>query len=304
MLAPGLTTSGQAAPATYNLDFTATSALNGTVSDVKRDAVTVSAVNNVTLTPNNTQQTFPGGSVVYTHVATNLGNTAETISFAAGFLTDSRAGQGWTSLAYVDGNGNGVFDPGVDDVPANAISTATTIALGVNASRTIFVRVFAPGSAVGADPANVTTITARYNAGASSAAARAASVSRAAAGASGPSVVASWRRTSRQMAGWASELALRGGMPWLHAWASVAASGSGSSGSACSASCWARVSWPRKASQSPRLWPAARLAKRSARSANTLALTGNRKDAASSAGGWKSIGWVCMRTQKKRGAQR
>jgi len=166
-----ITTSGQAAPATYNLDFTATSALNGTVSDVKRDAVTVSAVNNVTLTPNNTQQTFPGGSVVYTHVATNLGNTAETISFAAGFLTDSRAGQGWTSLAYVDGNGNGVFDPGVDDVPANAISTATTIALGVNASRTIFVRVFAPGSAVGADPANVTTITARYNAGASSAAA-------------------------------------------------------------------------------------------------------------------------------------
>ena len=43
------------------------------------------------------------------------------------------------------------------------------------------------------------------------------------------------------------------------------------------------------------------LAKRSARSAKRLALTGNRKDAASSAGGWKSIGWVCMRTQEKRG---
>jgi len=166
-----ITTSNQAAPGTYNLDFTATSALNGSVFDDKRDAVTVNTVHNFTLTPNNTQQTFPGGSVTYTHVATNLGNTAETISFAAGFLTDSRAGQGWTSLAYLDGNGNGVFDPGVDDVPANAISTATTFALGVNASRTIFVRVFAPGSAVGADPANVTTITARYNAGASSAAA-------------------------------------------------------------------------------------------------------------------------------------
>ena len=34
-----------------------------------------------------------------------------------------------------------------------------------------FVRVFAPGSAVGADPANVTTISARYNAGAATAAA-------------------------------------------------------------------------------------------------------------------------------------
>ena len=59
----------------------------------------------------------------------------------------------------------------MDDVPANAISTATSFALGVNASRTIFVRVFAPGSAVSADPANVTTITARYNAGTASAAA-------------------------------------------------------------------------------------------------------------------------------------
>mgnify|MGYP001179133965 CR=1 FL=1 len=166
-----ITTSNQAAPGNYDLDFTATSALNGTVNDAKRDRVTVNAVANVTLTPNNTQQTFPGGSVTYTHVATNLGNVAETISFAAGFLTDSRAAQGWTSIAYVDGNSNGIFDPGVDDVPANAISTATTFALAVNASRTIFVRVFAPGSAVGADPANVTTITARYNAGAASAAA-------------------------------------------------------------------------------------------------------------------------------------
>ncbi|MBK6980971.1 MAG: DUF11 domain-containing protein [Betaproteobacteria bacterium] len=166
-----ITTSNQAAAGNYDFDFTATSALNCTVTDAKRDRVTVNAVNSVSLTPNNTQQTFPGGSVTYTHVLSNLGNVSETISFAAGFLTDSRSGQGWTSLAYVDGNSNGVFDPGVDDVPANAISTATSFALGVNASRTIFVRVFAPGSAVSADPANVTTITARYNAGTASAAA-------------------------------------------------------------------------------------------------------------------------------------
>lgn len=165
------TTSGQAAPATYNLDFTATSALNGAVSDAKRDAVTVNTVASVTLTPNNTQQTFPGGSVTYTHVLTNLGNVSETISFAAGFLTDSRAGQGWTSVAYRDVGVLGVFEPGIDDVAANAISTATTFALGVNATQTIYVRVFAPGSAVGADPANVTTLTARYNTGASSASA-------------------------------------------------------------------------------------------------------------------------------------
>jgi uncharacterized repeat protein (TIGR01451 family) len=162
------TTSNQAAPATYPLDFTVTSSTNPAVSDVKRDAVTVNTVNAVSLTPNNTQQTFPGGSITYTHNITNVGNVSENISFAAGFLTDSRSAAGYTSAAYVDGNNNGVFDPGVDDVPANLVSTSTTFALGVNATRAIFVRVFAPGSATGADPANVTTLTARYNAGAAS----------------------------------------------------------------------------------------------------------------------------------------
>ena len=171
-----VTTSGNAAPGNYDLDFTATSALNGAVADAKRDRVTVNAVNSVTLTPNNTQQTFPGGSVTYTHVLTNLGNVAYTvpanpITFVGTFLANSRSAQGWTSVAYLDGNGNGVFDPGVDDVPANQITTATTVALGVNATRAIFVRVFAPGSAVSADPANVTTITATYNAGAATTAA-------------------------------------------------------------------------------------------------------------------------------------
>lgn len=166
-----VTTSGQAAPGTYNVAFTAASATNATVSDVKTDAVAVLAVNTVAITPNNTQQTFPGGSITYTHSIVNTGNVSETITFAAGFLADSRSGSGWTSAAYLDGNSNGVFEPGIDDVPANLISTSTSFALAVNASRSIFVRVFAPGSAVAADPANVTTITARYNAGAASTAA-------------------------------------------------------------------------------------------------------------------------------------
>ena len=162
------TISNQAAPGTYNLDFSVISSTNAAVSDVKRDAVTVATVNAVSLTPNNTQQTFPGGSITYAHNLTNVGNVSETISFSAGFLTDSRAGAGYTSAAYVDGNNNGVFDPGVDDVPANLISTSTSFALAVNATRAIFVRVFAPASATGADPANVTTLTARYNAGTAS----------------------------------------------------------------------------------------------------------------------------------------
>lgn len=162
--------SGNAAPGTFNLDFTVTSATNAAVTDVKRDAVTVNALNNVNLTPNNTQQTFPGGSVTYTHTITNTGNVAETISFAAGFLTDSRSGSGWNSTAYLDANGNGILDTG-EDVPANLVSTATTFNLPVGGSRAIFVRVFASSTDTGASPANVTTLTARYNAGAASTAA-------------------------------------------------------------------------------------------------------------------------------------
>jgi len=162
-----VTTSNQAAPGTYNLDFNVASATNPSgVTDALRVAVVVNAVHNVTLTPNNSQQTFPGGSITYSHTLTNLGNAAEAIGFPASFLTDSRSGSGWTSSAYVDGNGNGVFEPGVDDVPANLVSITKAFSLPVNGSVTIFVRVFAPPSAVATDPANVTTLTASYNTGA------------------------------------------------------------------------------------------------------------------------------------------
>jgi uncharacterized repeat protein (TIGR01451 family) len=156
--------SGQAPAGTSNLDFTAVSATNPAVTDVKRDAVTVNAVHAVALTPNNIQQTFPGGAVTYTHTLANSGNATETISFAAGFLTDSRSAQGWTSTAYLD-DGDGVFTA-ADQVPANVVGTAMTFTLAPAATRTIFVRVFAPPSATSADPANVTQLTARYNAGA------------------------------------------------------------------------------------------------------------------------------------------
>jgi hypothetical protein len=161
-----MASSGQAPAATTNLDFTVVSATNPLVTDVKRDAVTVNAVHAVALTPNNIQQTYPGGAVTYTHVLTNSGNANETISFVAGFLTDSRSAQGWTSTAYLD-DGDGVFTA-ADQVPANVIGTATTFALAPAGTRTIFVRVFAPPSATSADPANVTLLTARYNAGAAS----------------------------------------------------------------------------------------------------------------------------------------
>jgi uncharacterized repeat protein (TIGR01451 family) len=153
------TVSGQAAAGNYDLTISATSAVNPAVTDSKVDRVTVNALHNVTLTPNNTQQTFPGGSVTYSHTISNTGNVNETITYAGACLTDSRSAQGWTSAAYID-DGSGTLVIGTDTL---IVCGTTTDTLNVGQSKTIFVRVFAPGSAVGADPANVTTLTATYN---------------------------------------------------------------------------------------------------------------------------------------------
>src|SRR6185437_15462045 len=72
------TTSGQAIPGNYDFDLASTSATNGGVADSMRVRVTLTVARNITITPNNTQQTFPGGSVSYAHTITNSGNATDT----------------------------------------------------------------------------------------------------------------------------------------------------------------------------------------------------------------------------------
>ena len=153
---------GNAVAGTSNLTFKVQSPTTPASADTIVDAVTVNPVHNVTLTPNGAQQTFPGGSVTYTHTLKNNGNGAETVTFPSGFLTDSQAAAGWTSALYIDSNGNGVLDVGTD----TQVTTATTLPLAPNASSTLFVRVFAPASATGLSPADVAAVTATYNGGA------------------------------------------------------------------------------------------------------------------------------------------
>ncbi len=157
--------SGNATAGTSNLTFRVQSPTTPTSTDTIVDAVTVNAVHNVTLTPNGAQQTFPGGSVTYTHTLKNNGNGTETMTFPSGFLTDSQVAAGWTSALYIDANGNGVLDVGTDTL----VTTATTLPLAPNASATLFVRVFAPASATAASAPDLTTVTATYNSGASTA---------------------------------------------------------------------------------------------------------------------------------------
>ena len=153
-------TGAGAVAGTSNLTFRALSASSG-ASDTKVDAVTVNAIHNVTLTPNNAGQAFPGNFVVYTHTITNNGNTTETISFPAGtFLTDSTAL--WSSVLYRD-NGS---TPGALDGTDSSVSAATTFTLAPGASATLFVKVTAPLTAT-VGQTDTTTVTAAYNGGAS-----------------------------------------------------------------------------------------------------------------------------------------
>lgn len=121
--------------------------------DVKHDAVIVNTVRNVVITPDNTGQVFPGGSVVYAHTLTNNGSVTEP----AGTITLGTAESNglWGSQIFTDVNGNGVLDGG--DTPITGPADVPALAPG--ASLAILVRVNAPpGAAVGT--INTTTVTA------------------------------------------------------------------------------------------------------------------------------------------------
>jgi trimeric autotransporter adhesin len=160
-----VTTSGNAAPGTYPIDFVAASATNPAVNDVKRDAVIVNALRRVVLSPDNAQQTIAGAAVTYAHTLSNRGNVSEAVSFAAGCLVQGGAARGWTSAAWIDTNpagGNGVLEPGLDTL---IVCGTTTDTLAAGQSRAIWVRVVAPAAATTAEPADVTTLSATYLAG-------------------------------------------------------------------------------------------------------------------------------------------
>ena len=144
---------------TSNLTFTAASPNSG-ASDFVTDAVTVNAVRSIAITPNGTGQTYPGGSVVYSHTLTNTGNVTEgngTVSSMA--LAAANNQSGWTSALYYDANNNGVLDATDPQITGN-LNTVAGLSGGLapGQSITVFDKVIAPS---GASPGNVnqTTIT-------------------------------------------------------------------------------------------------------------------------------------------------
>lgn len=147
------------APITQDLYFRALSPSTGS-GDIIRDAVTVSAVRSLALTPNNTGQVAPNGTVVYSHTLTNTGTVLEgnnTVSTVALGLANNRPG--WSAVTYYDANNNGLVDttdPVVTDL--NFVSGGTA-GLSPGESVRLLVKVSAPpGASVG--ETNVTTLSA------------------------------------------------------------------------------------------------------------------------------------------------
>jgi trimeric autotransporter adhesin len=129
-------------------------------TDVKTDAVIVNTLRSVVLSSNNIGQVFPGGSVVYTHTISNAGNVVEnsggtnTILLA---LAESQA-SGFTSIVYLDVNGDNTIDAG-DVIVNTAADLGVLTVSGINQSKQLLVKVTAL-SGVGIGVVDKTTLTA------------------------------------------------------------------------------------------------------------------------------------------------
>lgn len=129
-------------------------------TDTVHDAVTVSAVRSISITPNGAGQTYPGGSFVYSHTLTNNGNVLEGNSTASTIAAATANNQaGFTSALYYDANNNGVLDA-TDPIITGNLNAVAGLSAGLapGQSITVFDKVIAPSGAV-AGAVNATTIT-------------------------------------------------------------------------------------------------------------------------------------------------
>ena len=149
----------------YELYFRALSPTTWTVgnlltssADVKRDRLTVNTLRSVAITPNNSGQGFPGGSVQYCHTITNSGNSTESVLLLTQANQSLNGTSGWGQYAtfYADTNRNCILDGVESGTPAS--TSASVVALAAGASTNIIVVVQVPGAAA-AGQTNVSSFT-------------------------------------------------------------------------------------------------------------------------------------------------
>jgi len=144
----------------FQVKSTSDASTGATVSDVKTDAVTVTAAltYGATLTPNNNGQVAPGGTVVYPHTLTNTGsqtcNGPYTVKVE---LPADDVTAGWTTALYIDVNGDGLIDDG-----DTLVTGPITSSLGAGEVKKLLVKVFAPGGAT-AGATDTGTVTVTFN---------------------------------------------------------------------------------------------------------------------------------------------
>jgi hypothetical protein len=148
--------------ATYDLYFRAqspTTATNttGSSADVLHTQLFINTVRSVTITPNNSGQIFPGGSISYCHTVTNAGNVAET---AVTIGNANSLASPWPTAAvlYRDTNNNCTLDAGETTPLATNPANLSTLPMNAGTSQNYIVVVQAPAAAT-AGQTNVTTVT-------------------------------------------------------------------------------------------------------------------------------------------------
>lgn len=157
-----VTPPASAAVGTQNIYFqvkATTAASTGSFPvDTKLDAVTVTVPDTFawTLAPSNSGQVAPAGSIVYAHTLSNVGNQSCGDTTITTTLSAADIAAGWSSVAYIDVNGDGQIDAG------DTLITAPIPALAGGAQSKILVKVFAPGGATAGAVSDV-TVTATDN---------------------------------------------------------------------------------------------------------------------------------------------
>ncbi len=135
----------------YSVMASAQSLADATVKAADGDVLsTLNPVCRVLWEPDNNGSVAPGGSVVYSHVLTNVGVCNEAISFPANFLANSAAG--WSSQLFNDNPvAGGASIVGTLDPADTQITAASTFTLAAGARAVLLARVTAPaGAASGA----------------------------------------------------------------------------------------------------------------------------------------------------------
>lgn len=152
------------APGSVSIYFQALSPTSG-AKDIIHDAVNVNVIRAISIQTDNVGQTFPGGSVVYSHVITNNGNVTEgddVGSSLAFSLSNAPTPTGWTTTIHYDGQvdpADGVLNN--NELPVSgSLNSFAGSGLAPGASIRLFVRVIAPlGASDGATLATRITAT-------------------------------------------------------------------------------------------------------------------------------------------------